>query len=77
MSITNNEITQNSKSEPKKFSILCNFKVTIKEIYEPRQQLLVKCSYKKIIKCTNDMFKYDATVSGYFYLKGLTLFSDL
>ncbi len=26
MSITNNEITQNSKSEPKKFSILCTFK---------------------------------------------------
>jgi hypothetical protein len=26
LSITNNEITQNSKSEPKKFSILCTFK---------------------------------------------------
>ena len=25
MSLTNNEITQNSKSEPKKFSILCTF----------------------------------------------------
>ncbi len=28
MSITNNEITQNSKSEPKKFSILCTFKIS-------------------------------------------------
>ena len=25
MNITNNEIVQNSKSEPKKFSILCTF----------------------------------------------------
>ncbi len=30
MSITNNEITQNSKSEPKKFSILCTFTPTHK-----------------------------------------------
>jgi hypothetical protein len=27
LSITNNEITQNSKSEPKKFSILCTFNI--------------------------------------------------
>ncbi len=27
MSITNNEITQNSKSEPKKISILCTFNI--------------------------------------------------
>ncbi len=37
MSITNNEITQNSKSEPKKFSILCTFKVVYKTIPETAQ----------------------------------------
>jgi hypothetical protein len=30
LSITNNEITQNSKSEPKKFSILCTFNLRIR-----------------------------------------------
>ncbi len=35
MSRTNNEITQNSKSEPKKFSILCTFKATGQVIHEP------------------------------------------
>ncbi len=34
MSITNNEITQNSKSEPKKFSISCTFKERLCTCYK-------------------------------------------
>ncbi len=38
MSITYNEITQNSKSEPKKFSILCTFKQQRSKCVSPKAE---------------------------------------